>query len=429
MSRKLETLYGTDKSGRVKSWEACVESNTDGTATVTVTYGLLEGKKQTTTRVYTTGKNIGRANETSPFEQALAETQSKWKDKREKEGYDTSSPTIITTTTTPVTPTCSGGGGGGGGGGPSSSSPLPTGAIIPPVAQVKLFPMLAHVFEPSKAKAKSRISFPCYLQPKLDGVRCLCYLSADGTTVLAQSRTGSYFESMGHITSELLGPFHQIPDLGRGGNALALDGELYTNSMPFEQLVGLVKKKKFSPEDRQKLQEISYHVYDLVDRRGDAPFQQRFDLLQQIYHAINKPCIQLVQTVLATSLEDFRSFFSSSVSDGYEGVMLRNIQGRYQCNYRSHDLQKYKEFFESEYEIVGYREAEGRDRGTVIWVCRLPGSSMEFSVRPRGTLDMRRKWLEEASSFVGKSLTVIYQELSEQGVPRFPVGKGIREGY
>jgi hypothetical protein len=246
---------------------------------------------------------------------------------------------------------------------------------------------------------------------------------------LAQSRTGSYFESVGHITTELLAPFQQIPDLGRGGTVLALDGELYTNTMPFEQLVGLVKKKKLSREDLQKVQEISYHVYDLVDRRGEATFQQRFDLLQQIYHAINKPCIQLVQTVLARDLEDFRAFFSASVADGYEGVMLRNVQGKYQCNYRSHDLQKYKEFCESEYEIVGYREAEGRDRGTVIWVCRLPDSSAEFSVRPRGTLEIRRKWLQEADAFVGKPLTVIYQELSEQGVPRFPVGKGIREGY
>jgi len=227
-----------------------------------------------------------------------------------------------------------------------------------------------------------------------------------------------------------LGPFQQIPELGRGGNVLALDGELYTNTMPFEQLVGLVKKKKLSREDLGKIREISYHVYDLVDRRGgDTTFQQRFDLLQQILPAINHPSVKLVQTVIATGLNDFRSFFASSVAEGYEGVMLRNVHGKYQCNYRSHDLQKYKEFFEAEYEISGYREAEGRDRGTVIWVCRLPDSSAEFSVRPRGTLEMRRKWFDEAPAFIGKPLTVIYQELSEQGVPRFPVGKGIREGF
>lgn len=421
----LEPLYGTDKSGRPKSWEAMVESNADGTATATITYGLLHGKKQTTTRVYTSGKNLGKSNETSPYEQALAETQSKWKDKREKEGYDTHSNPVTTVAETMDALS-------------SLSSSLSSSSGVTPTVeqQEKIFPMLAHVFEPGKAKPKSKITFPCYLQPKLDGVRCICYLSADGSTVLAQSRTGSYFESVGHITTELLELFRNHPMLSRrGGGVLALDGELYTDTMPFEQLVGLVKKKKFSHEDVGKLREINYHVYDLVDTLGTVPFQDRFNLLQQIHRDIHTPYVQLVNTVLATGIEEFRAFFASSVAEGYEGVMLRNVLGKYQRNYRSYDLQKYKEFFEAEYEICGYREAEGRDRGTVIWVCRLPGSgsggssASEFSVRPRGTLEMRRKWFAEAASFVGKQLTVIYQELSEQGVPRFPVGKSIREGY
>jgi DNA ligase-1 len=93
-------------------------------------------------------------------------------------------------------------------------------------------------------------------------------------------------------------------------------------------------------------------------------------------------------------------------------------------------LQKYKEFFENEYEICGFREAEGRDKGTVIWFCRLPNDTGSvFSVRPRGTLEMRRTWFLKGDDYIGKKLTVIYQELSEYGVPRFPVGKCIRDEY
>jgi DNA ligase-1 len=110
--------------------------------------------------------------------------------------------------------------------------------------------------------------------------------------------------------------------------------------------------------------------------------------------------------------------------------MLRNMDGSYRCNYRSYDLQKYKEFIEEEYEICGFREAEGRDKGTVVWLCRLPDESGSvFSVRPRGTLDMRRYWFLKGDDYIGKQLTVIYQELSEMGIPRFPVGKCIREEY
>lgn len=402
MSTNFETLFGIDKSGRTKSWEASVILNGDGTATATIAYGLLEGKKQTTTRHYTAGKNIGKSNETSPYEQAISETHSKWKDKIEKEGYNTEQT--------------------------ASHPPLNSAdeVAIKSHPQQKILPMLAHVFDPSNPKNK--IKFPCYVQPKLDGVRCVCYLSQDGTRMFAQSRTGSYFESVGHITTELLGPFSAIPELGR---AVALDGELYTDSMPFEQLVGLVKKKKISTEDALKLREISYHVYDIIDtNHPETTFQDRYHTLKRITETINSPFIKLVDTQIANTLEDFRWFFSTSVQEGYEGVMLRNTNGKYQCNYRSYDLQKYKEFFEAEYEICGFREAEGRDRGTVVWLCRLPDESGSvFSVRPRGTLEMRRLWFLKGDDYIGKQLTVIYQELSEMGVPRFPVGKCIREGY
>ena len=120
--------------------------------------------------------------------------------------------------------------------------------------------------------------------------------------------------------------------------------------------------------------------------------------------------------------------FSKWVSEGYEGIMLRNTFGMYLVNHRSHDLQKYKEFLEDEYVIVGFKEADGRDKGTIIWICMTP-EGREFSVRPRGSLEMRRDWFENGSKYIGKKLTVIYQELSEMNVPRFPVGKAIRDGY
>jgi DNA ligase-1 len=126
--------------------------------------------------------------------------------------------------------------------------------------------------------------------------------------------------------------------------------------------------------------------------------------------------------------ERFREKFCEFVGAGYEGIMLRNISGLYQENYRSNDLMKYMEFFVGEYPIVDFREAMGRDAGTVIWECETP-EGRRFSVRPRGTQEARREWFSKGASLVGKKLTVIYQELSEMGVPRFPVGKAIRDGY
>jgi hypothetical protein len=106
------------------------------------------------------------------------------------------------------------------------------------------------------------------------------------------------------------------------------------------------------------------------------------------------------------------------------------VDGIYRTDYRSHDLQKYKEFFEDEFQIIGFKEGDGRDKGTVIWVCKTEGKDgKEFSVRPRGSVALRTELYKNAHEWVGKQLTVIYQERMESGIPRFPVGKSVRDNF
>ena len=64
---------------------------------------------------------------------------------------------------------------------------------------------------------------------------------------------------------------------------------------------------------------------------------------------------------------------------------------------------------ESEYEILGYKEGEGRDKGTVIWICKVYKDSKEstFSVRPKGTLEFRKELFKNGDLYIGKKLTVI----------------------
>jgi DNA ligase-1 len=138
--------------------------------------------------------------------------------------------------------------------------------------------------------------------------------------------------------------------------------------------------------------------------------------------------VVLVRTEKVFALADFRRLFSEFVEAGYEGIMLRNADGVYRANYRSNDLQKYKEFEEAEFVIVGFEEARGRDAGSVLWVCAT-SSGDKFDCRPIGSLEHRSELFRNAPNYVGKLLTVKYQELSEHGIPRFPSGKAIREGY
>lgn len=113
------------------------------------------------------------------------------------------------------------------------------------------------------------------------------------------------------------------------------------------------------------------------------------------------------------------------VAEGYEGIMLRNAAGVYR-GVRSKELQKYKEFQDDEYEVIDFRQGEGQEEGCVLWVCRTP-SGTPFSVRPRGTREDRAALYQKGADYVGQRLTVRFQELTDDGVPRFPVGIAFRD--
>jgi DNA ligase-1 len=113
-------------------------------------------------------------------------------------------------------------------------------------------------------------------------------------------------------------------------------------------------------------------------------------------------------------------------TQGNEGTIIRNKDGIYKLNHRSSDLQKYKSFQDDEYEIIGFKEGTNTDEGCVIWECKTP-NGLEFSVRPRGTKEQRTEWFDNGESYIGSLLTVRYQELTDDGIPRFPVGIAIRD--
>jgi len=384
----METaIYGQDKNGKTKIWKSSIRVEPDGKAVATIQHGYLGGKLQTTVREYTEGKNIGRKNETTALQQCKQETERKRQDKIEKEGY--------------------------------------TESLDNPVAKHTVYPMLAHKYDPKTNSSKKHgIEYPCFVQPKLDGLRCIVYLDVAANKIKCQSRTGSEFVGLDHIIQSLT-PIFSL------NSGIIFDGELYTDQMPFEELAGLIKKKTRSDIDVPRFQKIEYHVYDLVET--DTPFVERFAHLHQILSTIPPlQNVRLVPAITVQTVQEFKTRFTEYVEQGYEGIMLRNIQGKYQQGYRSHDLQKYKEFFEDEYAIKGFKEGDGRDKGTIIWTCLTP-DGREFSVRPRGTAETRRQLYESArmkpDAYIGRHLTVIYQELSEQGVPRFPVGKDVRVAY
>ena len=113
------------------------------------------------------------------------------------------------------------------------------------------------------------------------------------------------------------------------------------------------------------------------------------------------------------------------VSQGYEGIMIRESSSTYEIGKRSNYLLKFKMFQTDEYEIIDVKEGTGRDKGTAIWVCTV--GDHKFSVRPEGTIESRRTFLANKDRYIGKNLTVRFQNLTALGIPRFPVGVVVRD--
>ena len=266
-----------------------------------------------------------------------------------------------------------------------------------------LLPMLAHDY----TKRGKDIQNECYVQPKLDGVRMLA--KYDGTLF---SRTGKEYQHLDHIALAV-----KSLSLPRG---TYVDGELFTFELPFEEITGTARKtKKVDP----KVKLLKFHIFDMFNTEAlDTPFTTRYETLSNL--DISDPLV-LVPTVKTTK-DEVISYHDTYAQESYEGVMIRNPNGVYKIDHRSADLQKYKVFTDAEYTIADVKEAIGEDRGTAVFVCT-GDNGIRFSVRPKGTRATRAKYLQNAHEYLGKRLTVKYQNLSEAGVPRFPVGLAIRD--
>ena len=120
-----------------------------------------------------------------------------------------------------------------------------------------------------------------------------------------------------------------------------------------------------------------------------------------------------------------KKYHDQFVDEGYEGIMIRNKDGEYGINKRSKHLQKFKEFFDQEFEIVGYEEGKGNAEGTVIWICITENGDL-FSAQPTGTVAERTEYFKNGDDYIGATLTVRYFEMTDDGIPRFPKGVAIR---
>ncbi len=378
-------LYALASTGKVKTWQIKVRNNGDGTATVTSTFGQHGGKLQDKVEIIREGKNLGRANETTPHGQALSEAASDFQRKLDKKYTET----------------------------------IP-GAMDHQEADI-LLPMLALDFR----KRAHDIVYPAYGQPKLNGVRCLTEKVSDREIRFTSRKNKPFPEE---VTAHLVQPLLQVMERGE-----IKDGEFYVHDWSFQQITRTVKKA------RPWARELQYHIFDIADKAATWG-QRRQELLKARQFNTSPELVKFVDDQLLQDATYVKLAHDFYVGHGYEGVIIRNAAGLYVFDHRSKDLQKYKEFIDAEFEIVGGDFETVTDPAThaevkaVVFTCVTP-EGYNFNVRPKGTVAFRARLYANLPDLLGRFLTVRYQELSTEnsergtrgGLPIFPVGLAIRD--
>lgn len=379
---ETNTLYQLNQDGKAKVWIITAKEYSD-MSTLTVQSGLVGGSLVTNTKTITEGKNIGKANETNHYEQAVSEMESKIAEKLKK-GYTR---TLESATSSTV-----------------------LGSGIPQ-------PMLAQKHSPDGSQSGSKtlaqigiLNKNIIVQPKLDGNRCL---------IVYEKGKAKMYTRKGDLMPVQLD--HILRDVEKNAidDAFILDGELFSNEFSFNVLNGLIKRVTVTEEDLENRLKIKFNLYDIIINEG---YEQRMLLL----HIFATKNILIVPSYLIIATDaNIKAKLEQFLGEGHEGLMIRQLGIGYE-NKRTWQLCKVKIFEDAEFKLVGFQEdVRGGFVGAFIMEM---ADGKTFNAGASGQdVEERTKMWNNQSAYLGKKATIEYFGLSEYGIPRFPKFKGLRD--
>lgn len=359
MREYLSPVYKKDSKNKPRSWTVYVEPLDDGTVKLGTESGLVGGNLIDRYVIITRGKNIGRKNETTPYEQAMSEACSLL-EKQIRKGY-----------------------------------------VYDLAEFVRKGVMNAHKYNEHSEKLPAIV----YVQPKLNGIRCKAI----------RTEAGIIYTSRGNKT------FNAVPDritkalLVKMSIGEEVDGEFFIPGVSLRKISSAVKafNEVYTPR-------LQFHVFDLATDNGEI-FSRRYTKLEREWGpwwALNIHGVFLVETFLVTHGAELQDKYREYLLRKFEGIMVRSPYAPYQAGIRSYFIQKLKPDCEGEFEIV---EITIDREGMGMPVCITP-DGVRFEVRVKGSNDLRRDMANNPLQYIGKMLHTTFQELLESGIPQFARG-------
>jgi hypothetical protein len=344
-------------------------------------YGVVGGKlTQTTPTILETGKNLDKKNETTVITQSLIQMRSLYL-KKMKTGYMLNLDEI---------------------------------KVNNDSLNDNIYPMALHDFK----KFGRHIEYPCYIQPKLDGIRITGSYNKEDNKVNLLSRRLHAIYGFENIKDEIKILLKDNPDL-------IVDGEFYNHGMNLQNISGIVRQQNIYHEDKIKLQ---FYIFDCIDLKNELSFQERIIKLHELFNKSKHllKYLVLTESIISNSEEEADELYNRFIEEKYEGIIYKNALAKYEFSeikeVRSYNFLKRKLHHDAEYEIIGYESGErGNNKNAIIFIMKtLDGK--EFKSVPNMTLEERKKMYKLAINdfdnlYKGKLATISFDDYSEDLVP------------
>ena len=265
----------------------------------------------------------------------------------------------------------------------------------------------------NRGQLRSNWSPPYIYQHKLNGERCRALV--ESTRVLLFSSTDEFITTLPHINNQM--SFFPPGEY---------DGELYVHGWTFSEIHSAVSTYT---SEHPKANEVQYHLFDCITNPSE-PQSDRLMRLRDCYQKASKKRklthIHYVPSFATYTLDEIMSFYDTSIKDGYEGFVLKELNSKYvkrPSAYRSPYWMKFKPKQTDVYPIVGINQAISKDGIPLNMVgsfnC-IDSEGNKFSVGAGKLTHAERTTAWNSSLSVGADLLIEYQTKSDsKGVPHF----------
>jgi hypothetical protein len=399
---KFDTLYARNSKGGIKKWRIAVQEK-GGYGRILIEHGDLKTNHLVQhIDVIKHGKSIGKANQTTPYTQALKEARAR-QVANVRIGYKTLDDLNL------------------------NSEDYDEIMKALPISNTdgddNLIPMKCQKYYKPKVKdgvaiQVPTIKFPCLGQPKLNGIRC--FVKWRNGKAVFFSKKGLEYPILTHI-----GNYFREDMFEHEGIELVYDGEIYCHGMILSDIISAARTFQLTTLT------LKYYSFDLAisgylqEQRLDIlakKFARFGDIPETVGDFDNK--VVLVSTTNISSHEQAQEFAKECVKLGYEGAIFRTANVEYGFGKRPPTITKMKFYIEMEFKIVDVIPFD-KDQDQGKFVCEY--KSKEFEVVPEGNREVRREYLMNKKAYIGKMLTTKFYEWTVNNVPFHATGIAVRD--